>query len=147
MADRMSSAQRSLTMSRIRSTGNATTELRFRRLARAAHIVGWRRGSALAGRPDFVFALQRIVVFIDGCFWHRCPRCYAPPKSNRRYWKGKAARNVARDRLINRHLRAHGWRILRLWEHSLREEPDRCVRRLQTLLLRARSDATRSADL
>src|SRR5688572_13055237 len=98
MADNMTRRQRSRTMSRIRSVGNASTELRFLSLMRSAGLSGWRRNINLPGRPDVTFVRERVAVFLDGCFWHGCPRCYAEPKSNIKYWMRKIAGNVARDK-------------------------------------------------
>lgn len=134
MVDDMTPAQRSYTMSRIRSAGNLTTELRFLRLLRLAGITGWRRKVKLPGHPDLVFRRQRVVVFLDGCFWHGCPRCYAPPQSNVEYWTPKVAGNAARDKRIRAELRSAEWRVVRIWEHSIRKEPSRALRRLQGAL-------------
>ena len=109
-------------MSRIRSRGNETTELRFIRLLRKYKISGWRRGSALPGKPDFVFRKQRVAVFIDGDFWHGNPRKFRLPKSNVAYWAPKIEANRRRDIAINRRLRKLGWRVLRFWESALRNE-------------------------
>jgi DNA mismatch endonuclease, patch repair protein len=130
MADRMTKAQRSRTMSRIRSSGNVSTELLLIRLFRMAGIKGWRRKATLAGKPDFVFPKERVAVFADGCFWHRCPRCFKAPKSNRSYWKAKIDGNIRRDKQVNAALRAAGWRVLRLREHSIRENPYVCIRQV-----------------
>jgi len=119
MTDVHDRAKRSENMSRIRSRGNASTELRFVSLLRSAKITQWRRQSDLPGRPDFVFRRRHLVVFIDGCFWHGCRRCGFSPRNNRQYWKKKFARNIARDRRVERLLRNQGWRIMRVWEHSL----------------------------
>lgn len=134
MADNMTPPQRSHTMSKIRSTGNLTTELRFLRLLRLEGIAGWRRRVDLPGRPDLVFRKQRVVVFLDGCFWHGCPRCYAPPQSNVEYWTPKIAGNVARDKRIGAELRSAEWTVVRIWEHSIRKQPSRALRRLQSAL-------------
>ena len=69
-------------MTRVRSRGNQTTEAAMVGLLRSAGITGWRRHPTMMGNPDFVFRRQRLVLFIDGCFWHRCPRCYREPTSN-----------------------------------------------------------------
>jgi DNA mismatch endonuclease Vsr len=66
---------RSNLMSRIRSRGNHTTELRLAELMRAAGVRGWRRHLPLPGSPDFAFPRVRLCVFVHGCFWHGCPRC------------------------------------------------------------------------
>jgi len=120
MADIFTKAERSAVMARIRGTGNRATELRLIALMRTHGITGWRRGSRLPGRPDFVFGTRRLAVFVDGCFWHGCPRHYARPKSRRAFWDAKIAANRARDRKVARELRARGWTVLRIWEHALR---------------------------
>lgn len=68
-------------------------------------------------RADIVFPRKRLVVFIDGCFWHDCPLHGGRPRSNVKYWQQKLDRNVRRDALVNRKLREDGWLVLRIWEH------------------------------
>jgi DNA mismatch endonuclease (patch repair protein) len=67
-----------------------------------------------------VFAARRLVVFVDGCFWHGCPRHGTRPQANAAFWRGKFRRNQSRDRRDTRRLRRAGWRVLRLWEHELK---------------------------
>src|SRR5436853_7042513 len=106
-------------MSRIRSRNNQSTEQKFVSILREAKITGWRRHYPLSERPDLSFPKERIAVFIDGCFWHACPRCKGIPKTNRRFWKAKFERNIARAAEVNSSLRAKGWKVLRFWEHDL----------------------------
>ena len=134
MADCHTQEQRSRNMSRIRKFGNESTELRLARLLRLHGITGWRRHLPLPGRPDFTFRRERVVVFVDGCFWHRCPRCNWTPTSNTRYWEAKFARNLAKDREANRALRKAGWHVLRIWEHVLGEQPSRVIVRIRRAL-------------
>ena len=129
MTDVFTKEKRSEVMSRIRSRGNVRTELRLIEIMRGAGITGWRRGQPVLGRPDFVFRRERVAVFVDGCFWHGCPKCYRRPKSNRKFWDAKAARNRARDAEVTRALRRAGWTVVRIWEHALRH-PGRIVWRL-----------------
>lgn len=68
-------------------------------------------------RPDIVFTRQRIAVFVDGCFWHRCPEHTSSPRSNQAYWLPKLKANVARDERVTAALGADGWRVERIWEH------------------------------
>jgi len=119
MADIFSKAQRSALMAKVRSRGNRSTEQRLIRLMRAARITGWRRNFPLPGHPDFVFAAGRVAVFVDGCFWHGCPRHGRQPKANAAFWRKKIARNRERDREVSRDLRRRGWNVLRIWEHAL----------------------------
>ena len=109
-------------MSRIRSRGNRETELRLISIFRSHGISGWRRNRPVFGRPDFVFPRQKLAVFVDGCFWHGCPRHYSVPANNAEFWRRKLEANRARDRLVTRTLRRAGWSVVRVWEHALREE-------------------------
>jgi DNA mismatch endonuclease, patch repair protein len=122
MTDTLRPAQRSRIMSRIRSNGNYSTELRFIRMMREYNIAGWRRKSKLPGRPDFVFTRKKLVVFVDGDFWHGNPKKFRLPKSNCDYWRNKILRNRIRDREINMTLRKMGWKVVRFWESSLKDE-------------------------
>jgi len=125
MADWLSREQRSRNMASIRSKDNATTEGAFLELLREANISGWRRHGKLPGKPDFIFPSRRLAIFVDGCFWHGCPRCYRAPEDNRRYWKAKVLSNRNRDRRRARELRTLNWRVMRIWEHSLVSPPQR----------------------
>jgi len=131
MPDIFTKAKRSALMSRIRSRGNAATELRFIQLLKAAGITGWRRNQKIFGKPDFVFKKLKLAVFVDGCFWHGCPKHGTQPKGNRAFWKKKFARNIARDRLVNRTLRSVNWQVLRIWQHELtRKNETRLLQRI-----------------
>lgn len=111
------------------------TELRLIALFRANGITGWRRGSSLPGRPDFVFPRQRIVMFVDGCFWHGCPTHATWPKNNAEFWRTKILGNQKRDRAVNRLLRKAGWRVVRVWEHALtKKQAARAAARLRRIL-------------
>lgn len=108
-------------MSRIRSTRNRSTEIPVASALRAGKITGWRRHAArIVGRPDFYFPKERVALFIDGCFWHGCPRCGNVPKSNRPYWAEKLGRTRRRDRENTRALTTAGYKVLRVWEHDVR---------------------------
>ena len=119
MTDCFNPQKRSRIMSRIRSNGNYSTEIRFIRLMQQYKISGWRRRSKLPGKPDFLFTKQKLAVFIDGDFWHGNPRKFRIPKTNCDYWSAKIAKNRKRDKTITRLLRKSGWRVLRIWESSL----------------------------
>lgn len=134
MPDVHSREVRSFNMSRVRSRGNRSTELRFIELLRGASIHGWRRRYQVAGNPDFVFPAQRIAIFLDGCFWHSCPKRCKPPPANSQFWAEKLASNRRRDRRVKALLRQQGWTVVRFWEHSLRSNPSFVVRKLRTEL-------------
>jgi DNA mismatch endonuclease, patch repair protein len=131
MADVFTKAKRSAVMSQIRGRGNKATEVALMKLLRQHAITGWRRHQNVLGKPDFLFKQNRLVLFVDGCFWHGCPRCYRRPKSNRKFWDSKIARNRERDRRVNRELRRLGWSVMRIWEHDLAKRADACIRKIQ----------------
>jgi DNA mismatch endonuclease (patch repair protein) len=119
MPDVFTKAKRSQVMSRIRGRGNEETELALMRLFRRHGITGWRRHPAVFGKPDFVFPKVKLAVFVDGCFWHCCPKHSNLPVNNRRFWNRKLEANKQRDKLVGVTLRARGWRVLRIWQHEL----------------------------
>src|SRR5712672_3539089 len=121
MADIWSKSKRSAVMSLIRSRGNKNTELRLIEIFLAARITGWRRSQKLVGKPDFVFRDQRVVIFVDGCFWHCCPEHASWPDTNRSFWRQKLEGNILRDAVVNRTLRKDGWRVMRIWQHELKK--------------------------
>jgi DNA mismatch endonuclease, patch repair protein len=125
--------RRSEIMSKVKGHGNAATELRLIRIFRDHKIHGWRRNVRLFGKPDFVFAEFRVAVFVDGCFWHGCPAHGMLPASNRAFWVRKLNENKKRDKLVCRNLKKSGWRVIRIWQHDLRQ-PQKVARRLHSVL-------------
>lgn len=122
-------------MRAIKSANNATTERKLRAHFSQLGIRGWRiRLSGLPGCPDFVFPALKIALFVDGCFWHGCPRCGHLPKTNIEYWSTKLARNKIRDRRVNRELRSAGFTVIRYWECAVKRDPRKCLKSLIPLL-------------
>ncbi len=72
----------------------------------------------LRRRADLVFPRRRVAVYVDGCFWHRCPEHATDPKNNAQWWADKLAGNVVRDRDTDTRLSAAGWMVVRVWEHE-----------------------------
>ena len=124
---------RSKNMQAIRAKGNKSTELKMVKLFRENKITGWRRHLPLPGKPDFTFRKEKLTLFVDGCFWHRCPKCYREPKTNAEFWKNKIENNVKRDRKVTNELKQAGWSVLRLWECQLKK-PQRFLTRIQKKL-------------
>lgn len=147
MADKFTKDQRYRMMAAVRKFGNASTEIRLMSLFRQYGIKGWRRHLDLPGRPDFTFRRERVVVFVDGCFWHRCSKCGSIPDDNRDYWELKLRRNVSKDREANRALRAQGWRVIRVWEHVLRQHPTLAIRRVLNALAKQKRKRAASKKL
>jgi DNA mismatch endonuclease (patch repair protein) len=95
--------------------------------------------------PDLVFPRARVAVFVDGCWWHRCPLHANSPRSNTDYWLPKLARNVDRDRRVNDGLASLEWRVIRVWEHDLDDLPAVVQRVSEALTLAVGPPATRRA--
>lgn len=91
---------------------------------------------SLPGRPDFVFRTKRLVVFVDGCFWHGCPICQKASKSNTSFWTQKVATNRRRDIRVARKMRRMGWSVIRIRECELkcRVRASRIVSKLKNRL-------------
>ncbi len=119
MADIFNKTKRSDVMSRIRSHGNKSTELAMIKVFRANKITGWRRHQNVFGKPDFIFPELRVAIFVDGCFWHGCPKHSNTPVDNKDFWLKKLTSNKKRDKIVANTLREKGWRVLRIWEHEL----------------------------
>ncbi|TVQ61291.1 MAG: DNA mismatch endonuclease Vsr [Phycisphaerales bacterium] len=145
MADDRTSVQRSETMRRVRSR-DTSCELALRR---ALHRRGLRYSlrRRLPGSPDVVFVRARVAVFVDGCFWHGCPAHCRVPATNRSYWLAKIARNRARDAAADTALKRAGWRVVRVWEHDVRERPERTAGRVAGVVHRRLARASGAATL
>jgi len=120
MTDTLVPAARSALMARVKARGNKSTEIAVMRTLRQAGIKAWtRHPKEIPGTPDFWFPQQRLALFVDGCFWHACPRCGRIPKSRRAFWLAKIQTTASRDRRIRRVLRARGISTMRVWEHEV----------------------------
>jgi DNA mismatch endonuclease, patch repair protein len=128
--DNFNTRKRSEIMARVRSSGNASTELKALQILRRGAVTGWRRHFPIFGSPDFAFPKAHLALFIDGCFWHGCPRCYRAPKSARVFWRQKLSKNKKRDLKVSRQLRKDGWKVVRVWECQLKS-PAHLLRLLQ----------------
>lgn len=116
--DVLTAKQRSYNMSRIKRS-HTIPELKLKKPLR---ILGFaHQPNGIYGNPDFANKKAKIVIFIDGCFWHGCLEHYTAPKSRKSYWIPKIRKNMERDRQVNKHLRSTGWRVIRVWEHSVNQ--------------------------
>jgi DNA mismatch endonuclease, patch repair protein len=115
---------------------NTTPELTLRKLLRIAGFPGYRlHWKKAPGRPDIAYPGRKVAIFVNGCFWHRCPHCQpSSPKSHSEFWSRKFELNQERDARKARELREAGWRVAVVWECEIREQPDRVVAKLRTLL-------------
>ncbi len=121
--DRFSKETRSRIMSKIRGKDTAPEILLRKELFRRGYRYSLRRRFPEHNfRPDIVMVSRKVCVFVDGCFWHRCPKCGKLPKSNKSYWYPKIKRNTERDREQDAFLKGKGWKSIRVWEHELNED-------------------------
>jgi DNA mismatch endonuclease (patch repair protein) len=146
--DRITPAQRSANMQRIKSKG-MKPELLVRRLV---HSMGYRyrlHRSDLPGKPDLVFAGRRKVIFVHGCFWHQHPdpncRYAHAPRSNLDYWAPKLSRNTTRDAETENSLRKSGWDVLTVWECDLKDM-HATTAKIKAFLEPARGNASEKVD-
>jgi DNA mismatch endonuclease (patch repair protein) len=130
--DVMTPEQRSRCMANIGGK-NTGPELRLRKaLWKAGHR--YTLHPHLPGRPDLLFVSARVAVFVDGCFWHRCPKHMTRPKTNARFWKLRLEENEQRDRRVNLELRRLGHKVLRFWEHEVEKNLPGIVKRIERTL-------------
>ena len=122
MTDNLTKEQRHKNMTHIRST-NTKIETD---VAKALWKLGFRfrkNVKTLPGKPDIAIQKYKIVIFLDSCFWHKCPEHFKKPKSNLEYWEPKIKRNIERDAEINQYYEDNNWHILRIWEHDIKKKP------------------------
>ena len=88
------------------------------------------------GRPDIAFPGRKVAIFVNGCFWHRCPHCNLPlPKTNTGFWKEKFGRNVQRDTLKVEHLENDGWHVLTVWECKVKDDMTNVLKSIRRIVL------------
>jgi len=128
MADTVSKEKRSQVMSKVRSK-NTQLELSFRKKL-------WEKGFRyrlyykIAGKPDLAFVSKKVAVFIDSCFWHKCPIHHREPSSNKEYWVPKFKRNEERAKEVNKNLKKNGWKVIRIWEHEIKKNQENCIKKI-----------------
>lgn len=132
--DQFTKKKRSEIMRSVR-TQDTAPELRLRRALWKKGLRYRTRTRIEGAKPDIAFLLKRVLVFVDGCFWHGCPRHYTKPVENAAFWSAKIEKNRARDVRNNQSLEALGWKVLRFWECEVEKELDHVVNRIQHCLL------------
>ncbi|MEC1258947.1 very short patch repair endonuclease [Bacillus swezeyi] len=137
--DNVNNEKRSATMRAVKSK-DSKIELMVRKEL-------WKRGlrfrvntRTLFGKPDISIKKLKLVVFIDSCFWHGCPDHKRIPKSNIVFWKNKIERNIERDRIVTEFYRNKGWNIIRIWEHSLREDFEGTVNKIYKKIMKLKNE-------
>ena len=123
MSDNHSKEQRSYNMSRIKST-DSSPELAVRKYLFGRGLRYRKNDKRFPGRPDLVFPKYRVIIFINGCFWHMHKNCpsFVMPKSNLDYWTEKLRNNKIRDQLNIQKLEEMGWHVITVWECELKKD-------------------------
>ena len=135
--DRITPEQRSKVMSSIRAKSHLEDKV-----AHELHKRGLRyrrNNQKLLGTPDISIQRYKVVVFIDSCFWHSCPLHGNRPKTNTEYWEKKLDRNIEKAKEVNAYYEAHGWHIMRVWEHELKEDYEGTIGRIEAFIMVAKS--------
>jgi len=145
MADVMTPAQRSLFMSGIRPKGTALEVRVFRALRKAGVRFNAHLSVLPRCTPDIVFRRTRVVVFIDGDFWHGW-RFPAWKKKLAPFWQHKIGINRARDQRTRRALRRAGWRVLRVWEHEIERDLESVIARILAAGMQPQAAPTKSDE-
>jgi len=128
MADNLTSEQRSKTMSRIRSKWT-TQEKKIHNYLKGNKIKH-KMHPKISGSPDLIFENSKTAVFLHGCFWHKCPKCYKKPKTNKKYWVAKIENNVKRDQKNSKSLKKLGFNVIHIWEHSVKDKFESVLKRI-----------------
>jgi len=139
MADVLTKVQRSRCMSAIRGKDTKPEILLRKTLWYKGYR--YRLKNRLSGRPDIVFPTERVAVFVDGCFWHGCPEHYQKPATNAAFWREKIRKNTQRDKEVNALLNSEGWKVLRFWEHAVKDNPEACAHQVIKALKARRNRA------
>ena len=130
MPDKFDKKTRSVIMSKIRDK-NTSLEVNFRKLLWRKGLKRYRIHYNLPGKPDIVFVSRKIVMFLDGDFWHGYnwkKLGKIPPK---KYWQGKIQKNIDRAKRYNKQLKRDGWIVLRFWEHDIKKNPEKCIKKIK----------------
>jgi DNA mismatch endonuclease (patch repair protein) len=135
--DQFTKEKRSEIMRSVR-TRDTAPEIRLRRALWKAGLRYRTRARIERAQPDVAFLGPRVAVFVDGCFWHGCPRHYTRPAENASFWLAKIETNRTRDARNNQALERQGWKVLRFWECEVEKELDEVVDRIQASLLGSR---------
>jgi DNA mismatch endonuclease (patch repair protein) len=128
MADVFTKEKRSWVMSRIKGTDTKPENLLAEKLRKSK--IKFKKYPKLLGKPDFLVE-KDTVVFVDGCFWHGCPKHYREPKTKKKFWLPKIMKNMQRDKEVARKLKKEGYIVVRFWEHEVEKNLDGCIRKLR----------------
>ncbi|MEZ7892706.1 MAG: very short patch repair endonuclease [Candidatus Wallbacteria bacterium] len=131
MTDTVDKQTRSKIMQKVKSF-DTSIEVKLRKELWKHEIKGWRKNyKKLIGKPDIVFTKYKIAIFINGCFWHGCPKCYRLPQTNKKYWINKVNKNTLRDKNNIKILMKIGWTVINFWEHEINNNILKCINKIK----------------
>lgn len=133
MVDTLTSSQRSYCMSRVKGKDTSLEIIVRSKLHRRGYRFR-KHVKDLPGRPDLVFAKQRVVIFIDGDFWHG----YRFPQWKNKltpFWREKIGKTRERDKKNFAKLRRKGWKVIRIWGHQINNDLDKCITKIEKELV------------
>ena len=133
-ADIYSKQKRSEIMGSVKGKNNLL-ELKFCKILKYAGFNFSRNVEKLPGKPDIVFRKKKIVIFIDGCFWHGCKVHFKLPQSNQWFWEEKIGKNIKRDKQINKFYKEMGWLTARIWQHDIEKHLEKTMKSLLKILV------------
>ena len=128
MPDNLTKDQRSKCMSHIRSKWTVQ-EKKIHNFLKG-NKVKHRMHPKLTGSPDILLTNTNTVVFLQGCFWHKCPKCYKEPKIRKKYWLPKIENNAKRDRKNTKILKSEGFHVLKIWEHQVKKDLNKVMEKM-----------------
>jgi DNA mismatch endonuclease (patch repair protein) len=136
MPEQLTIEQRSTQMKKVRGQNNRSTEGAVEQALIANGIENWEKHpDNIIGKPDFIFPHHKLLVFVDGCFWHSCPICKRRlPVNHAEFWRNKIDGNRRRDNRLRRKLRQEGYHVMRIWEHEVKS--GKWIKRIRGLLQR-----------
>ena len=132
MTDIVSKKKRSEIMSAVRSE-DTKIEIAFRKALWKQGFRYSKNSAKYFGKPDLVLKKYKTVIFIDSCFWHGCKKHCRIPSVRKNYWTQKIARNTARDKEVSKHYKKQGWKIIRIWEHNLKNGVSKVVKQISKI--------------
>lgn len=113
----------SMIMSRIRAKDTGPERVLRKALQKASIIGAKYHYKKLPGRPDISYTKKKLAIFVNGCYWHRCPKCKpSMPKSHIKFWQEKFQKNVHRDKLKITALKKMGWKVIVIWECEIKKD-------------------------
>lgn len=133
MADHLTKKQRSYCMSQIKSKWTTLDKMAHKYLK--GNKIKHKMYPKIIGSPDLVLKDKKVAIFLNGCFWHSCPKCYKKPKNNALFWKKKRIHNICRDKTNILNLRKSGWKVLNFWEHDFKKNPQKFISKVRNALV------------